>query len=71
WVKVCPDCQVALVDKLPPEPVKRKGRSDPLVHIATAPNEAVAHMWAGILEENGIRCLVKSGRAGVTMSFGP
>ncbi len=67
WVEVCPDCQVALVDKLPPEPAKRKGRRDPLVHIATTPNEAVAYLWAGILEENGIRCLIKSGQLRAAM----
>ena len=32
---------------------------DPLVHVATAPNEAVAGMWKDILEEDGIRVLIK------------
>jgi len=69
WVEVCPDCHVALVDELPPlpEPPPRKGRNDPLVHIASAPNEAVATMWSGILEENGIRCLIKSGQLRAAM----
>jgi len=59
WVKVCPDCKVALVAELPLQP-KREEIDGPLVHIATAPNESIANMWAGILEEHGIRCLLKS-----------
>lgn len=31
-----------------------------MVYIATAPNEAIAFLWAGILEENGIKCVLKS-----------
>jgi hypothetical protein len=61
WVKVCPDCNVALVEKLPPTPRKRKKQDEPLVHIATAPNEAVANIWSGILEEQGIPCLLQGG----------
>jgi len=30
------------------------------MHIATAPNESIAHMWAGILENHGIHCLIGS-----------
>jgi hypothetical protein len=33
--------------------------NEPLVHVATAPNEAVASIWAGILENNGIYCVLK------------
>jgi hypothetical protein len=36
-----------------------KGK-EPLVHIATAPNEIVANMWKDALAENGIKCLLKS-----------
>ena len=59
WVTVCPDCQVALVDRLEeiPQPVPN---NEPLVHVATAPNEAIAGLWAGILENNGILCVIKS-----------
>ena len=32
---------------------------DSLVHVATAQNEAVAGMWTDILEDNGIRVLIK------------
>jgi len=38
-----------------------KPDNDPLKHIATAPNETVAHLWAGILEDSGIHCLIKRG----------
>ena len=62
WVEVCPDCGVALVDELPapPKPPKKEGFDDRIMRIATAPNEAVAHIWAGILEEEGIPCLLQS-----------
>jgi hypothetical protein len=68
WVKTCPDCGLALVDKLPrpseqerlAEQRRRERRKEPIVHVATAPNESVARFWAGILEDNGIRCLVRS-----------
>jgi hypothetical protein len=58
WVKVCLDCGVALVDHSPGPPARDR-RDEPIVHVATAPNEPVAQMWAGILEDNGIRCMVK------------
>jgi len=69
WVQVCPDCGTALVDSPPspppshppPEP-KRKGKQprDPLVLVATAPNEPVAMMWKGVLENEGIASVIKS-----------
>jgi hypothetical protein len=67
WVKVCPDCNVALVEKLPPLPKKPKEYDAPLTYIATAPNEAVANMWADILKEHGIRCLLKGGELRAAM----
>jgi hypothetical protein len=33
--------------------------SEPLVHIATAPNEPIAMMWKEILEEEGIHSIIK------------
>ena len=59
WVEVCPNCKVALIDKLKdiPKPVSQ---IESLVHVATAPNEAIAGMWAGILENNGILSVLKS-----------
>lgn len=70
WVTMCPDCGVSLVDILPkppapkpepkPEP-KEEPIKEPLVHVATAPNEQVATMWAGVLEEEGIDSFVRGG----------
>jgi len=64
WVKVCPDCGVALVEKLSAPPgrqPKLEKHDEPLVHIATAPDELMANMWAGILEQEGIHPLLKGG----------
>lgn len=36
-----------------------KGK-EPLVWVATAPNEVVAKIWKDALEENGIQCLLKA-----------
>jgi hypothetical protein len=30
-----------------------------MIKLATAPDEAIATMWAGVLEQEGIRCLLK------------
>lgn len=30
-----------------------------MVKLATAPDEAIAHMWAGVLAQEGIRCLLR------------
>jgi hypothetical protein len=44
-----------------PEPKPNaRAREDPLVLIATAVSEPLAVMWAGILENEGIRSVVKS-----------
>jgi hypothetical protein len=40
------------------------GRDERIVHIATAPNEIVAALWKGALEEEGIPALVKAGGPG-------
>ena len=55
-----------MVDSLPelskPEPqAKKEPAKEPLVHVATAPNELVAAMWAGILAEEGIDSFIKGG----------
>jgi hypothetical protein len=61
WVETCPDCKVPLVDKLPPQPPPRPAfNNEPMVYVATAPNEQIAFLWAGILEENGVHCVLKS-----------
>jgi hypothetical protein len=63
WVQVCPVCNAPLADELPPlrEKERAKRLDDPLVLVATAPNEPLARMWAGILENEGIRSVVKNG----------
>ena len=61
-VETCPDCKVALVERLPPLPSlpkRPKEETDLLVFVATAPNEALAGMWADILKQNGINALIK------------
>ncbi len=35
--------------------------TDPLVRVATAPNEPIADMWVDILEQDGIHAFVKCG----------
>ena len=39
---------------------KKKQRENPIVLAATAPNEPLAMMWVGILENEGIRSVIKS-----------
>ena len=68
WVKVCPDCEVALVAELPLQ-LNHEEIDEPLVHVATAPNESVANMWSGILEEHGISCLLKSANLRAAMYY--
>ena len=51
--------------------MKDEERPEPIVHIATAPNELVAKMWSGILEEHGIRCLLKGGGLQAAMYASP
>jgi len=46
-------------------------KREPIVHIATAPNELVANMWSGVLAEQGIRCLLKGGGLQAAMYASP
>lgn len=41
------------------ESSKHKAGSEPLRHLATAQNEIEAEFLAGVLEDNGIHCLLK------------
>lgn len=70
WVKVCPDCGVALVDEMPTQftPPDPATRDESVVYLATAPNEAVAAMWSGILAEHGIQSMFKRGHL-ATMGY--
>lgn len=67
WVEACPDCKVALVKQLPSLPETGEKRDEPLVKIATAPNEPIAQMWSGVLAEHNIPCLLKGGNLGAAM----
>lgn len=67
WVEACPDCKVPLVKKLLPLPEPGETTDEPLVKIATAPNEPIANMWSGVLAEHNIKCLLKGGNLGAAM----
>jgi hypothetical protein len=41
------------------ESSKDKAGTEPLKHLATARNEIEAEFWAGVLEDNGIPCLLR------------
>jgi hypothetical protein len=83
WVKTCPDCHVALVAELRPEsdPTSRPDRTrrasksakakEPLALVASASNEPEAKMWAGILEDQGIHCMVKTHLSEMFRGFPP
>ena len=68
WATTCPDCNVALVAKLP-KLEKTKHPKGKLAHLTTARDETIAHMWSDILEKNGIRCLLNTGVSGAA-SYG-
>jgi len=57
WVKVCPDCNGALVAELPTQP-EYNYSNEPLVYITKAPNEPLGMMWKEILENEGIHSLL-------------
>jgi hypothetical protein len=60
WVKACPDCRVALEDKLPPPSPKIKSilPVDPIVTIATFSYPTEAHLNKAKLESEGIDAFV-------------
>jgi hypothetical protein len=72
WVETCPDCRVRLVAELrvETEPTPSPGHAwrhtrparakDELVQFASASSETEARMWAGVLEDKGIRTMVKT-----------
>ena len=76
WAKTCPDCRVRLVAELraETEPTPSPGHawrhtrpardSNELVRLASASNETEARMWAGVLEDKGIRTMVKTYEGG-------
>ncbi len=48
WADRCPDCGRPLVGR------------EPIVHLATAPNEPVAELWQSELRRAGIRTMTKA-----------
>jgi len=38
---------------------------DPVVFLTSAPNEPLAQLWTSLLEESGVRVLMKPGGAGI------
>ena len=70
-IEVCPDCKVTLVKKLPTPPKEGRKTDQPLVRIAIAPNEPIAKMWAGVLDEYDIRCLLKGIQLGGWAAYAP
>ena len=58
----CPECGRSLVDR---EPAIVAGIDDPIVYLATVPNEPLARMWADVLGDAGIRTMVKAVGAGI------
>ena len=67
--EICPDCNVALVEELPPLP-EEKSR-ERLVYIATVSGEPEAEIVSGILEENDIRCLIRGRNFGAAVCVSP
>jgi len=61
-VERCADCGAPLVAE-PPASAPR--HEEPLVKVAEAANEALAGMWAELLENNGIPCLAKATGVGI------
>lgn len=70
-VEVCPDCGAKLVKELPTQSslLKPEETDEPVVHMATAPSEAIAYMWSEILEGHDIYCLVKRGLIAAMYAF--
>jgi hypothetical protein len=65
WVKICPDCNTPLVDKLP-KIEKIKHPKSRLTQLVVAPDQQIAHMWAGILENNGIKSVLNTDSSPLT-----
>jgi len=58
-VKICQDCQVQLVDELPP---KEEVDYLELVELQKVPNEVFGVMMKGILENNGISVVLRASK---------
>ncbi|MBM4445619.1 MAG: zinc-ribbon domain-containing protein [Chloroflexi bacterium] len=59
-VDACPNCGAHLIPGRPAPHATGSGRGrEPLVYVATAPDEVLASLWKGILEEEGIPSLIR------------
>jgi hypothetical protein len=59
WVIRCPECRKRLVSA-PPVPKQQPRHADePIVYLATAPNEITSQMWLEALRNAGIRAMAK------------
>jgi len=61
WVERCPECGRRLV-ALPPaagDQAAPTGRDEPVVYLATEPNEPLAQLAVQVLADEGIRVLVR------------
>ena len=72
WVERCPDCGRTLSEKPPAGSETATDRADqhrvdsePVVYLATAPNEPMAHLWRDVLRDEGIRSLAKAAGPGI------
>jgi hypothetical protein len=57
WVERCPHCGRTLVDEPPASDAP--AANDPVVFLTTAPNEPMARLTAQVLEDEGIRTLLR------------
>ena len=61
----CPDCQIALVDKLTPENAVHDKSEHEFVQLRSCKNSVEAGMIYELLDRNGIRAFVKAGEVGI------
>ncbi|MDP9368734.1 MAG: hypothetical protein M3Q03_10750 [Chloroflexota bacterium] len=61
WAERCPACGQPLQAEPPPAPSRMVAQpaDEPVVFLATAPNEPVAQLWLQVLEDEGIRAMAK------------
>ena len=62
WVARCPECGRVLVADPPAassEPPATAKPDEPIVYLATVANEPLARMWQEILQDAGIRVMLK------------
>jgi len=61
-VKTCPDCQVALVEKLPPKDDRSDEDYVEMVELREVPNEVAGVMMKGVLESGGITVILRAAK---------